>query len=84
MVITGEQVQHCVTRTSSYGLDDLIWDGRYARIANGDGVEGLEVMHNVQFAALLVDTEPMRPIGQVGRLVYSGGDLLSEQLDDLL
>ena len=41
-------------------------------------------MHDVQFATLLVDTEPMRLIGQVRRLVYSSGDLLSEQLDDLL
>ena len=84
MVITGEQVQHCVTRTSSHGLDDLIWDGRYTRIVNGDSVEGLEVVHDAQFTTLLIDTEPTRPIGQVGRLVYSGGNILSEQLDDLL
>ena len=62
MVITREQVQHCVTGSASHGLDDLIRDGRDAQIADGDGVEGLEVVHDTQITALLVNAKPARLI----------------------
>jgi len=83
MVISREQIQHCVTGSAGHGFDDLIWDGRDTQIVDGDSIEGLEVMHDMQITALLVNAKPARLIRQVRRLVYTGSNLLLEQLDDL-
>jgi hypothetical protein len=47
MVIANEQVEHAVACPACHGLDDLVGDGRDARVADGDSIEGLQVMDEV-------------------------------------
>ncbi len=41
VVIADEQVEHAVACLACHGLDNLVGDGRDARVVDGDGVEGL-------------------------------------------
>jgi len=58
-----------------------VW--RETCIADRDSVKGLEVVHNAECAALLLDAKPAGVIQGIRRLVHASSNLLSEKLDDL-
>ena len=83
MVIADKQVEHGVAHSPGHGLDDLIGRWWNASITDGDGVEGLEIMDQVQRATLLFDAEPARSVGGIGMLIYSCSKLVFEDLYDV-
>jgi hypothetical protein len=84
VIITNEEVEHCVTGTTSHGLDDLVRDRGNSRISDCDGVERLEVVNEAQRAVLLLDAEPTGAVRGVRVLVYSGVNFLLEEFDDFV
>ena len=58
VVISYEEVKHGVACTGGYAFNKLIDEWWNCCIVNCDGIEGLEIMDNVQGAILLFDAEP--------------------------
>jgi hypothetical protein len=58
----------------------LIREGGDTRIADGNRIERLEVMDDVEGTALLLDAEPAGVVQGIGALVDSRGELLLEHL----
>jgi hypothetical protein len=81
VVVADKQVKHGVTCSTGHGLNNLVGWWRNTGIANGDGIEGLEVMDKVQRTALLFDAEPVGAVGHIGVLMNSCGKLVLEDLD---
>ena len=80
MVVADKEIQDGIARASCHGLDDLVRDWWDARVANSDGIKGLEVVDESERAILLLDTEPMGAVGGIGALVHACSNLLLEQL----
>ena len=63
MVIrANKQIKHGITCMCSHPFYKLINKGGNSSIMDGDGIEGLEIMHNLKGAVLLFDTEPARAV----------------------
>jgi hypothetical protein len=62
----------------------LVGERGNARVADGDRVEGLEIVYEAQSAALLFDAKPAGAIRGVGALIDSCGELLFEHLDNVV
>jgi hypothetical protein len=78
MVITNKEVQNSVARASGHGLDNLVWNWWDARVANGNGIEGLEIMDKLEGTILLLDAEPAGAVGGIGALIHACSNLLLE------
>ena len=59
VIIPDEEVKHAVACLTSHTFNELVRKWGHFGVPNGDGVERLEVMHEVQRASLLFDTEPV-------------------------
>jgi hypothetical protein len=83
MVVADEEVEHGITRAACHSLYDLVWNWGHTGVANGDGIEGLEVVDKAQGAVLFLDAEPARAVRRIRMLVDSRCELLSKDFDDL-
>jgi len=83
VVISDEEIEDGIAGAANHGFYDLLGVGREFCVANCDGIEGLEVVDDVEHAVLLLDAKPGGAVQGVRRLVHAGGDLLSKELDDL-
>ena len=54
MVVADEEVEHGITRAACHSFYDLVWNWGHTGVANGDGVEGLEVVDKAQGAVLFL------------------------------
>jgi hypothetical protein len=84
VIVSNKEIEHGVTRTRCHSFYKLIDERRDGSVADGDSVEGLEVVHNAKGAVLLFDAEPAGPVRGVGGLVNTSGDFLFEQVDDVV
>jgi hypothetical protein len=83
VVVTDKKIQHGVACSSSHGFNDLIswwWD---TGVANGNSIEGLEIVDEAQSATLLFDTEPAGAVGRIGVLINSRSKFVFENLDNV-
>jgi len=58
VIVSNKEVENGITGVASHGLNDLLGVRRETCIADRDSVEGLEVMHIAEHAALLLDAKP--------------------------
>lgn len=61
-----------------HGLNNLVWYWWNARVANGDGIKGLEIVDESEEAILLFGAEPAGVVGGVGVLIHACSNLLLE------
>jgi hypothetical protein len=83
VVVANKQVENGVAQATSHGFDDLVWDWWDAGVADGDGVEWLEVVDKSKGTTLLLHTEPPGVVRHVGMLVHACSELLTENLDNI-
>jgi hypothetical protein len=65
VVVAYEEVEHGIAGASCHTLYELVSKGRDAGVSDSDGVEGLEVMDDVECSTLLLHTEPSRVVGGI-------------------
>ena len=59
VVIADKEVKHAVARSTGHTFDELVHKWGHSGILDGDSIEWLEVVHEVQHAGLLLDAEPV-------------------------